>query len=153
MKRRQFVKAGAAGAALLLTGSVAQAGGKKKADAKAGKINTLVNKNNPTTLEKKHVPLVEAPRSVKKGEWFQVKVKVGFMIEHPSKPDHWIDRVELQTDGKKVSEIVNVAGGTTSPSVCFTIRLQEPGDVKLEAVADCNIHGTWLGEPVHVKVV
>ncbi len=153
MKRRQFVKAGVAGATLLLTGSVTQAGDQKKADAKVGKINTLVNKENPTTLEKKHVPLVEAPKSVKKDEWFQVKVKVGFMIEHPSKPDHWIDRIELQVNGKKVSEIVNVTGGTTSPNACFTIRLQSPGDVKLEAVADCNIHGTWLGEPVYVKVV
>ncbi len=152
MKRRQFVKASAAGAALLLVGKGVQAGYGSPSE-KEGKINTLVNKKNPTVLEKKHVPGVEAPKSVKKGQWFTVKVKVGFMMEHPSKPDHWIDRVELQADGKKVSEIVNIAGGTTSPNAEFAIRLQKSGDIKLEAIANCNVHGTWLSEPSFVKVV
>ncbi len=152
MKRRHFVKAGAAGAALLLAGNVIKAQAYDEVRIKKGKINTLAHKDNPTMLEKKHVPLVEAPSAVKKGEWFQVKVKVGFMLEHPSTPGHWIDRIELQVGGKKVSEIINIAGGITSPNACFTIRLPKTGDVKLEAVADCNLHGTWLSEPVYVKV-
>ncbi len=151
MERRRLIKAGAAGAALLLTQGVAGADSYNKTLAKR-KINTLTNKKNPSVLEKKHVPLVEAPKSVKKGQWFKVRVKVGFMIEHPSKPDHWIDRIELQMNGKRVSEMVNVVGGITSPNAYFEIRLNRSGDVKLEAVANCNLHGTWLSEPIHIRV-
>ncbi len=153
MERRQFVKASAAGAVILLAGKAVQASGPDNGPLRRmAKINSLVNEDNPTVLEKKHVPLVTVPKSVVKGKWFQVRVKVGFMIEHPSKPAHWIDRVELQVGGKKVAEIINVAGGITSPNACFNIRLDKPGDVKLEAVADCNIHGTWLSEPVYTRV-
>jgi len=152
MERRQFVQAGVAGAALLLAPKVVRADSYNKTLAK-GKINTLTNKNSPSVLEKKHVPLVQAPKAVEKGQWFKVMVKVGFMIEHPSNPDHWIDRIELQVNGKRVSEMVNVAGGITSPNACFEIRLNGSGDAKLEAVANCNLHGTWLSEPVYVKVV
>jgi len=130
---------------------IAQAG-HYKMEAGNAKINTLVNKKSPSNLEKKHVPLVEAPKTVKKGRWFDVNVKVGFMLEHPSIPEHWIDRIELHVGGKKVSEVVNLAGGITSSNACFEIRLNKPGDTKLEAVADCNLHGTWLSEPVHIKV-
>ncbi len=146
------MKAGAAGAFLLIAGGVAKADSYDKPVGKNAKIHTLVNRDNPSTLEKKHVPLVKAPKAVKKGQWFQVKVNVGFMIEHPSTPDHWIDRVELHIDGKKVSEAVNMAGGITSSNSCFEIRLHKPGDAKIEAVANCNLHGTWLSEPVHIKV-
>jgi len=152
MKRRHFVQAGTAGAILLLTGEIFKARAYDDVRISKGKINTLVHRDKPSLLEKKHVPLVEAPKVVKPGEWFKVNVKVGYMVEHPSKPDHWIDRIELQVDGKKVSEIINNAGGVTSPNACFTIRLDKPGDVKLDAIADCNLHGTWLGEPVYIKV-
>ena len=146
MKRREFVKntvilsaAAAASAAFLSREAGADAPPQRLKDPK-----------NPTALEKKHVPLVQAPGTVKEDEWFDVRVKVGFMTPHPSAPGHWIEEVKLLVNGKKVSEIENEAGGTTSPDACFRIRLSGPAE--LEAVSTCNLHGTWISQPVKVTV-
>lgn len=146
MKRREFVKntviLGAAAAATAAFPS-------READADAPPL-VLKNPKNPTELEKKHVPLVQAPGTVKKDEWFDVKVKVGFLTPHPSTPGHWIEEVDLLVNGKKVSEVENKAGGTTSSDACFRIRLSGPSEI--EAVSTCNLHGTWISQPVKVTV-
>ncbi len=146
MNRREFIKNTAiAGAALssasFLTTDVVHAD---------EPVHRLENPANPSTLEKKHVPLVEVPGSVKKGQWFDVKVKVGFMLPHPSTPGHWIEEIKLLVNGKEVSKIENEAGGTTSSDGCFRIRLDSPA--VLESVAHCNLHGTWISKPVKVAV-
>ncbi len=148
MKRREFLKNTAiiGGAAMSL--AVLPATGRADTDQPP---QTLKDPKNPSTLEKKHVPLVEAPAQAKKDEWFDVRVKVGFMIPHPSTPGHWIDEIKLLVNGKEVGEIDNQAGGITSPDGCFRIRLQAPSE--LRAVIRCNLHGTWTGESVKVNVI
>jgi len=46
-------------------------------------IKTLVNHDDKTALEKKHVPHIIAPDKVKKGELFEVTVQMGNEIDHP----------------------------------------------------------------------
>ena len=46
-------------------------------------INLPKDWENLTDLEKKHVPVLEAPDRVKKDEPFTVKVTVGKLLAHP----------------------------------------------------------------------
>jgi len=147
MERRRFVKgAVATAAAALVVGKI----GTTKVYADDKTLNRLTNKKNPSMLEKKHVPLVKAPKKVKKGEWFDVEVKVGFMVEHPSTPEHFIDSIKLLMDGNETIELENERGGNTSPNGYFRIRLNK--SCRLEAIAECNLHGRWLSEPVNITV-
>lgn len=147
MKRREFLKnTTLLGAAAVSVAVLPDTGHADKDDP----IHTLKDPKNPTTLEKKHVPLVEAPRNVKKDEWFDVRVKVGYMITHPSVPGHWIDDIELLVNGMKVIELENEVGGITSPNGQFKIKLHETAEIR--AVIDCNLHGKWTGSEVKVTV-
>lgn len=43
----------------------------------------------------KHVPVIEAPGKVKKGEFFKLTVTVGKEIAHPNKTEHHIRWIEV----------------------------------------------------------
>ncbi len=150
MERRKFVKgAVVTAAAALVAGKVEKSWAKGHKGQK--KLSRLTNRKKPSMLEKKHVPLIKAPSQVKKGEWFNIEVKVGFMVEHPSTPEHFINEIKLLLDGHETIELENEAGGNTSPNGYFRIRLNKT--CRLEAIAECNLHGAWIGEPVTVKVI
>ena len=152
MERRDFLKNTAAvGIALAASGGgTVFAGSKKKERGKDKEYQRLQNRDNPTVLEQKHVPAIEVPSSVKAGEWFDVKVKVGFQAEHPSVPEHWITMIKLNADGEKLAKVSYPEGGVTAPVAMFSIKLEKTA--KLEAVEHCNLHGTWISEPVTVTV-
>lgn len=40
--------------------------------------------------KEKHVPVIESPDKVKKGEFFEVKVSLGKEIAHPNTTEHHI---------------------------------------------------------------
>ncbi len=147
MKRREFIKNTAILGGVAVSAALIPAA---RASGTDPHPQTIKDPKNPTSLEKKHVPLVEAPAKVKKDEWFEVRVKVGYMLPHPSTPEHWIDEIKLLVNGKEVAEIDNEAGGITSSDGCFRIRLQAPSEIK--ALIHCNLHGTWTGESVKVNV-
>ena len=153
MDRRNFLKNAALGAGLMASGSALFVPSIAKADGPevGRKLLKLQDRDNPNIMEKKHVPLIEAPGKVKPGEWFDVTVKVGYLTEHPSTPDHWITAVELWADDKMLGVMESKAGGITSPNAEFTIRLEGPAT--LVAVENCNLHGTWIGDPVKVETV
>lgn len=115
------------------------------------KLNRLKNRENPSLLEKKHVPAIIAPKVVGSGEWFEVKVKVGFMVTHPSKPNHWITKISLLANGQKIAEVDYPVGGVAASEATFKIRLEK--DTRLEAVENCNLHGTWISEPFEIRVI
>jgi superoxide reductase len=144
MKRRAFLKG-------VVVATAAIASSKAFADNYKGNLNRLSNKDNPTGLEQKHVPAVEVPGSVKTGAWFDVKVKVGFMKEHPSTPQHWINMIKLLVNGKEVGEIRFRTGGVAGPVALFRVKLDRTST--LVAIENCNLHGTWVSETVNVKVV
>ena len=110
----------------------------------------LQNREDPSVLEQKHVPAIEAPRQVRKGRWFDVKVKVGFMREHPSNPDHWITFIKLLANGQEIAKTEFPVGGVSASSATFRIRLEETS--KIEAIENCNLHGTWISDPVTLTV-
>jgi superoxide reductase len=148
MNRRQFLKGAALATALLTTRTGLAYNGSEGAAGEG--LLELKNRENPTPMEMGHVPAIETASRVKKNEWFDVKVQVGFMKEHPSHAEHWITFVKLMVDGTYVAKTEYEVGGISSSSALFRIRISETG--LLYAVAHCNLHGTWLSDPVTVKV-
>lgn len=152
MERRDFLKCAATAAIVFNAGTaLAQEYGKETMPAaEQVTINKLANRENPTALEQKHVPAIQAPSKVKAGQWVDIEVKVGFKVEHPSTADHWITSVKLLADGKEVARIENAMGGLTSSNALFTIKLSK--SATLEAVEHCNLHGTWVSDPEKIEV-
>ena len=108
--------------------------------------------------KEKHVPVIEAPDTLKKGELTEVRVVVGKEISHPNTTDHHIRWISLmfQPDGEKFPHHIgraefnshgeSVKGADTStvytdPVAVFSFRTEKSG--KLIAVSQCNIHGFW----------
>ncbi len=61
-------------------------------------VNRPKDSGAPSDLEKKHIPVIEAPETVKKGECFKVTVEVGKLLAHPNERNHYIHFVELYAD-------------------------------------------------------
>ena len=109
--------------------------------------------------KEKHVPVIEAPGTVKKGENFTVKVTVGKEIAHPNTTEHhiaWID-VYFQPEGGKFpynlgrfefcahgasTEGPNTSTVYTHPELTMTFKTDKPGS--LFAISHCNVHGLWM---------
>ena len=98
--------------------------------------------------KRKHTPVVEAPKEVKSGEWFDVRVIVGKDIAHPNTKEHWIEYVELWAGDFLVAR-ADLQPERAASEVVFRVRLEEP--VGLKAYAYCNLHGLWQSEEVKVE--
>lgn len=110
--------------------------------------------------KEKHVPVIDAPDSAKKGEFFKVTLTVGKEIPHPNMTAHHIAWIALYflPDGEKfpyqvgkfdfASHGASTQGADTStvythPEVLCTFKSDKPG--MLVAASYCNIHGLWQG--------
>lgn len=108
--------------------------------------------------KEKHVPVIEAPDTAKKGEAVAVNITVGKEIAHPNTTEHhiaWID-VYFYPDGSKFpynlgrfefnSHGASTDGPNTStvythPAVTLTLKTEKTGTIF--AISNCNIHGLW----------
>lgn len=106
-------------------------------------VNEPKDKGSPTDLEKKHIPVIEAPDKFKKDEPFVVKVEVGKLLAHPNEPAHFIEWIELYC-GDTFLGRTSLSGGTSYPTVIFQVKLSHSHG-PLKAWAKCNIHGLWEG--------
>lgn len=110
--------------------------------------------------KEKHVPVIDAPDKVAKGELFRVTVAVGREIAHPNTTEHHIRWISLffLPDGEKFA--IQVAGTEfaahgestqgpntstifTHPETSVPMKTDKPGT--LLASSYCNIHGLWQG--------
>ena len=151
MNRRVFLRGSVLAVAAVSSGVVIAAEYEKKASPQQNTgLLKLRNRENPTAMEQKHVPEIEAPSTVKKDELFDVTVRVGYMKEHPSTPDHWITWIKLLVDGREVARTDYVVGGVSWSHAAFKIKLQKTSTI--EAIENCNLHGTWIGDPLRIAV-
>lgn len=106
----------------------------------------------------KHVPVIEAPEQINKGEIFRVTVSVGRAIPHPNTTEHhirWID-LYFQAEGEKFSYQIarfefNAHGESTqgpntstiyaNPEAALAFKTEKSGTIF--ASSYCNIHGLW----------
>jgi superoxide reductase len=108
--------------------------------------------------QEKHVPVIEAPDSVKADEIFQVKVTLGKEVAHPNTTEHhirWISLYYHDEGGKFPHEVAHVEFGAhgesaegpnqgpvyTHHEAITNVKIAKSG--VLHAVAYCNIHGLW----------
>ncbi len=92
------------------------------------------------TYDAKHTPKIVAPDSVKRGEWFTVTVSVGAGGQHPSLAEHFVRYIALYKDTVEIARIY-LHPVFTSPTVTFTIALDEGGS--LRAVAEPSHSAAW----------
>ncbi|MFP4661724.1 MAG: class II SORL domain-containing protein [Halanaerobiales bacterium] len=102
-------------------------------------LKSVSNPEDKTTLEKKHVPFIQAPDKVKKGEYFQISIKMGEEIDHPMEPEHFIQYVDLYADYYHLSRVSFTP--ESKAEATLTIKLKE--SCTLRAFELCNIHGQW----------
>ncbi|MEP7057481.1 MAG: desulfoferrodoxin family protein [Caldimonas sp.] len=93
-----------------------------------------------TGYDAKHTPKIEAPDSVKRGEWFKVTVSVGSGSGHPSLQEHFVRYIALYKDSLEISRVY-LHPVYSAPSVTFTIALDEGG--ALRAVAEPTHSAAW----------
>lgn len=109
----------------------------------------------------KHVPVIEAPEKVKKGEFFDVRVTIGKEIAHPNKTEHhirWIavyfhprngkfpyqiGRAEFTAHGESI-EGPDTSTVYTHHQASLSFKTEVPGIIY--AASYCNIHGLWQNE-------
>ena len=103
-------------------------------------INRAKDPKNLTDLEKKHLPVIDCPDKVKKGELFELTIEVGKLLKHPNENTHYIEWIKLLADDLFISkvELIPVVG---TPKATLTISLNESHTLK--ARARCNLHGIW----------
>jgi len=108
--------------------------------------------------KEKHIPVIEAPDSVKKGDTVKISVIVGKEIAHPNTTEHhirWIEAYFL-ADGEKFpcqigrfdftahgesAEGPNTSTIFTSPDIALSLKTEKSGVIMVSSY--CNIHGLW----------
>jgi len=112
-------------------------------------VNEPADPNNLSDLEKKHLPVLEAPDEVTAGECFEVRVEVGKLLEHPNEHKHHVQFVDLYADDTFLAR-TDFTAVKTCPKTTFCLALHEPVQ-ELRAYEHCNMHGTWVyRKPINV---
>ena len=93
-----------------------------------------------TTQDAKHTPKIEAPDSVRRGEWFQVTISVGADSPHPSLQEHFVRYIALYKDSLEISRAY-LHPVYSAPRVTFTIALDEGGS--LRAIEEPTHSAAW----------
>jgi superoxide reductase len=112
-----------------------------EADPSCG-VKSAKDPANATDFEKKHTPVIKAPDTVKKGEFFDVTVEVGKVVPHPNEPGHFIQWIELYS-GDTFLARADLTPTMTDSVATLSVRLDHLH--QLSAVARCNLHGAWVG--------
>ena len=88
------------------------------------------------SYDEKHTPKIEAPDSVKRGQWFEVTVTVGAGSAHPSLAEHFV-RYSAEIARVYLHPVFSY------PKAVFTIALDEGGT--LRAIAEPTHSAAWEG--------
>lgn len=103
----------------------------------------------------RHMPHVICPDKVKRGEKFEVKVRLGEDYEHPDEHEHYISVIQLWNRETLLAEARYTAGvfgnQPTHFEVDFYIVAPEVS-MNLSAMSVCTKHGLWQSEEKPVKV-
>jgi len=94
------------------------------------------------SYDEKHTPKIEAPDSVKRGQWFEVTVTVGAGSTHPSLSEHFVRYIALYKDSAEIARVY-LHPVFSYPKAVFTIALDEGG--VLRAVAEPTHSAAWEG--------
>jgi superoxide reductase len=125
----------AAMAALLLAGGTARVGAQGQAEQFTPEYREVRR-----SYDEKHTPKIEAPDTVKRGQWFDVTVTVGAGGIHPSLAEHFVRYIALYKDSAEIARVY-LHPVFSYPKAVFTIALDEGGN--LRAVAEPTHSAGW----------
>ncbi|MDF1559899.1 MAG: desulfoferrodoxin family protein [Bacteroidales bacterium] len=103
----------------------------------------------------RHMPHVICPDSVKRGEKFAVKVRLGDEYPHPDEDDHYISVIQLWNRETLLAETRYSAGINAHLPNHFEVDyyiVAPDVSMNLSAMAVCTKHGLWQSEDKPVKV-
>jgi superoxide reductase len=135
MRYRRTSGVVAAMAAVALASGTARVGAQMQADQFTPEYREVRG-----SYDAKHTPKIEAPDSVKRGEWFEVTVTVGAGSAHPSLPEHFVRYIALYKDSAEIARVY-LHPVFSYPKATFTIALDEGG--LLRAVAEPTHSAGW----------
>ena len=105
-------------------------------------INRPQDPANMTELEKKHTPVIECPDTIKSGDPFQIKIKVGEM-PHVMDEGHHIQWLDIYS-GQNFLSRVDLTPVFTRPEVTLTlVKGGKHRTSTLRVIERCNLHGQW----------
>ncbi len=115
-------------------------------------LNKPEDWNNLTVMDKKHVPIINAPDDVASGEPFEVQLKVGGIegVEHPNQLSHYITWIELYAGDRYLGKIEFAPVVSDGYKVRLSVTLEK--SATLRARSFCNLHGLWEGKAKKVTV-
>lgn len=121
-------------------------------DYSLAELNKPKDWNNLTIMDKKHIPIITVPDSVKAGEPFEVQLRAGGIdgIEHPNQLSHYITWIELYAEERYLGKVEFAPVVSNGNKVKLSILLEKP--TTLRARAFCNLHGLWEGKGKKVIV-
>ena len=122
-------------AALALASGTARVGAQVQADQFTPEYREVRR-----SYDEKHTPKIEAPDSVKRGQWFEVTVTVGAGSVHPSLAEHFVRSIALYKDSAEIARVY-LHPVFSYPKATFTIALDEGGT--LRAVAEPTHSAGW----------
>lgn len=108
--------------------------------------------------KEKHVPVIDAPDSIKKGDTVKITITIGKEIPHPNTTEHHISwaAVFFLADGEKFPYQIgrfdfaahgasaqgpNTSTIYTNPEATLSLKTERSGSIM--ASSYCNIHGLW----------
>jgi superoxide reductase len=121
--------------ALVLAGSTTRVRAQSQAEQFTPEFRELRR-----TYDEKHTPKIEAPDTVKRGQWFEVTVTIGVGSIHPSLSEHFVRYIALYKDSAEIARVY-LHPVFSYPKAVFTIALDEGGS--LRAVAEPTHSAAW----------
>ncbi|MBF0516291.1 MAG: class II SORL domain-containing protein [Nitrospirae bacterium] len=106
---------------------------------------------NLTEAEKKHMPVIDCPDTVKAGEPFRVNIKVG-EIPHVMQEGHSIQWIEVYS-GENFKARIDLTPVTTAADVSVTlIKSGKHPTSSIRVIERCNLHGQWEAvKPINIS--
>lgn len=97
---------------------------------------------NMTDFEKKHLPVIDCPDTVRAGEAFQVKINVG-EIPHVMEEGHFIQWIEVKF-GESLYSRVELTPALSQPKIMVTlVKGAKHNKGTMRVIERCNLHGAW----------
>src|SRR5262249_43461824 len=81
------------------------------------------------SYDEKHTPKIEAPDTVKRGQWFDVTVTIGTGGIHPSLAEHFVRYIALYKDSAEIARVY-LHPVFSYPKAVFTIALDDSGNLR-----------------------
>ena len=106
-------------------------------------VKTIRDANNPTDLEKKHVPIIaiEKKCNLITGTCLDVHAKIG-RVEHPMFGEHYIQHIDFYLDKKFVARVM-LTPSVLNPAAAVHLKAEKG---RVSVVEQCNLHGCWMEE-------